>query len=300
VKKIDATTMNLSATAGGAVIPYGSTSGSGTQTMTFATNKLLLTFADAHGYDTGDAIQVESSNELPTGLSTLPSYYVQKRSDTSMYLSTLSLVTSPAIDYTDAGLGNVTINSFVPTLVDEAVKLNTIDFSVGGSRIGNTLGRKDVLIAAIQRVVAEGSRPIVTYMAGMNDLILGSLLTPPGQPSVPITSAELVALVELLKDYWDDIRAAGAKLIVCTVTAANVGGELSGHYSETLRTELNNLIRSASDHYDALADFGATPQVGTWTDPAGVSYFFDDIHPDFQGHIVMSNILSPLVDAFRL
>ena len=300
--------------------------------------EMLLTFASNHGYETGDSVQVTSSNTLPTGLSATGLYYVQKQSNTTMYLSTGSLVSSPAISYTDAGIGNVTIKAFVPTPVNEAVKLNTIDFSVGGSRIGDTLGRKDALIAAVQRVVAEGSRPIVTYMAGINDLILGSILN----PGNPITSAELASLVELQKDYWDDIRAAGAKLIVCTVTAANVGGALSGHYSEALRTELNNLIRAAgaklivctvtaanvggalsghysealrtelnnliraaSAHYDALADFGATPQVGTWQDPNDPpanpnSYFFDDIHPDFQGHIVMSNILSPLVDAFRL
>lgn len=107
VKKIDATTMNLSATAGGAVIPYGSTSGSGTQTMTFADNKLLLTFASNHGYDTGDSVQVTSSNTLPTGLTSTGLYYVQKRSNTTMYLSTASLVTSPAINYTDAGIGTV-------------------------------------------------------------------------------------------------------------------------------------------------------------------------------------------------
>jgi len=299
-------TFEVSLTSGGPAISYVN-AGTGTHQVKFVTDKLLLTFPSAHGYDTGDAVYISSTNTLPTGFTGGDIYYVQKRSNTTMFLSTLSLVTSPAVEFVDDGIGDATIKSFVPDLDDAAEKLNVINFATSGSLISDTLARRDSVVDAIEKVVAEGSRPIVVYMAGMNDLILGL-------GGAPLDATKINLLGAVLQDVWTSYRNAGAKLIVCTVTAANENDLpndpllSTGFYTEALRSQLNDKIRSLSAYYDALADLGATAQVGTWQPPFigtppvvnPASYFFDNIHPDFQGHVVMSNILSPLVDNFRL
>jgi lysophospholipase L1-like esterase len=290
-------TFEVSLTSGGPAISYVNP-GTGTHQVKFVTNKLLLTFPSAHGYDTGDAIQISSTNTLPTGLTEDTIYYVQKRSNTTMFLSAASLVTSPAVVYTDVGIGDATIRAFVPALDDDAEKLNVVSFATSGSVIGDTLSRVPSVVSTIEKVVAEGSRPIVVYMTGVNDLILGL-------GGAALTTAGINLLGDALQSIWTSYRNAGAKVIACTITAAEVGNPASGFYSEALRTQLNDKIRSLSAYYDALADFGATQQVGTWQDPNDPpgnpnSYFADHVHPKLQGHIVMANILSPLVDNFRL
>ena len=295
------TELYLSTTQNLFTVPVAySSAGTGTRKLAWSEDKIRLSFASAHGYLTQDSIQLKTTNTLPAGLTDQDVYFVRKISDTEMSVG--YPIPSQVVAAGSVGYGTTTVQRFVPTLDNTAFKTSNALFATSGSVIGDTYARKGLVLDKIQRAVAEGTRPIVIYMAGMNDLILGYRTNPGVEPPVyaPLNTAVINVLATSLIQMWSEWRAAGAKIIVCTVTAANESAGSTGFYTEALRSELNAKIRSLSSYYDALADFGATPQLGTWTDPAGVSYFFDDIHPDFQGHIVMSNILSPLVDAFRL
>jgi len=299
------TTLFLSETSGGPRISHQSPVPS--QTIDFAWNeaKMLFSYAAAHGYAHQVAVTTKSSNTLPSVFSENIPYYIRLISSTSFCLAPSGF--GPAFADPGDGIGSITTRLFTPGLDNDAEKLNAINFATSGSLISDTLARRNSVVAMIEKVVAEGSRPIVIYMAGMNDLIFGL-------GGAPLDATKINLLGTVLQDIWTSYRNAGAKLIVCTVTAANENDIpfdpliSTGFYTEALRSQLNDKIRSLSAYYDALADLGATAQVGTWqppfigTPPAvnPASYFFDNIHPDFQGHIVMSNILSPLVDAFRL
>src|SRR5690606_19637198 len=95
-----------------------------------------------------------------------------------------------------------------------------------------------------------------------------------------------------LKAYWDAIRAAGGKLIVCTVlpkgSAADEGG--AGGAFEAGRVTLNNLIRSDPSLYDGLADFAAHPQMGVAGAPDlhPTLYAADGVHPLAAGHALLA------------
>ena len=275
----------------------------GSATVDWNAAKILLTFPEAHGYSSEDTVQLSASGAIPQGLDLTKNHFVRALSSTTMSLAYPNIYDIK--DFITAGTGSVTIRAFVPDLDSTAVKLNAMNFAVAGDTVQDVRDRVPSVVAAIEQVVAEGSRAVVTYMAGMNDLIAGLGV------AGPLDSAAMDALEELYKESWTAYRNAGAKLIVCTITAANEN-DVPGdplietlNYTEATRLELNSRIRNLSAYYDALADFGATDEIGTWQNPQDPpnnpkSYFADNIHPRFQGHIVMSNILSPLIDSFRL
>ena len=286
VRYRDATSLYLTTTASLTSIPIGYTSaGSGTNKISWTADKIELTFASPHGYATQDSVQVKTTNTLPDGLDDQEIIYARKLSDTKMSLG--FPLPGNVVNAGSPGFGTMTVQEFIPELKNDASKLSNIMLATSGSTIQFTLDRESEMLDKIQRVVADGSRPIVIYMAGINDLVAG------------LTPTQMDEKIVELALYWQRLRDAGAKVIVCTVTAANPAYFTA--YSETNRNLYNAKLRLASPYYDALADFADTPQLGgPWTEPGPLSYYFDDIHPDFRAHIVMSNILSPLVDAFRL
>jgi lysophospholipase L1-like esterase len=230
-------------------------------------------------------VQVKTTNTLPAGLDDQEIIYARKLSNTEMSLG--FPLPGNVVTAGSTGFGTMTVQEFIPELKNEASKTNNIMLATSGSTIQFTLDREPQMLESIQRVVADGSRPVVIYMAGINDLVAG------------MTPTQMDERIFNLALYWTRLREAGAKVIVCTVTAANPA--YFTPYSETNRNLFNTKLRLAAPYYDALADFADTPQLsGPWTEPGALSYYFDDIHPDFRAHIVMSNILSPLVDAFRL
>ena len=286
VRYRDATSLYLTTTTSLTSIPIGYVSaGSGTNKISWTADKIELTFASAHGYATQDSVQVKTTNTLPAGLDDQEIIYARKLSNTKMSLG--FPLPGNVVNAGSTGFGTMTVQEFIPELKNDASKLSNILLATSGSTIQFTLDREPEMLDKIQRVVADGSRPIVIYMAGINDLVAG------------ITPTQMDQKIVELALYWQRLRDAGAKVIVCTVTAANPA--YFAAYSEANRNLYNTKLRLASPYYDALADFADTPQLsGPWAEPGPLSYYFDDIHPDFRAHIVMSNILSPLVDAFRL
>jgi len=268
----------------------------------------------AHGYDqTG--VSFTTTNTLPSGLVSNSVYFAQKQDDNNFFISQKGFVSNsfPLIlgqaDY--GAIGDVTIRQDLSTLDNAATKLNEKTFAVSGATIADTISRKGELLEMIGRVVADGSRPIVTYMAGVNDMIVGGSPNEFGVPTAPLTEAEQTAIINSLKDYWTEIRNAGAKLIVGTITAVNFDptqtSEPNGPFiyaTDTVRNSFNAKIRAASSYYDALADFASYDLLNIWQTSNPViapnSYFSDSVHISLRGHLLMSNILSPLVDRFRL
>lgn len=145
--------------------------------------------------------------------------------------------------------------------------------------IGNTLTDLNGRLSTLQRRIATaagcGHNVIVSVWVGAN--------------AVPTISD--------LQTYWDALRSAGAKVIACTLTPSN---KVSLPTFETDRLALNTQIRAASSHYDALADFGADPNIGVRVDstagnPPNATYYQDYVHLNATGYSVVSSIMDVAV-----
>jgi hypothetical protein len=115
------------------------------------------------------------------------------------------------------------------------------------------------VVKSAQQAKANGQKYIASLFIGAN-----------GLPTI-----------DQLRTVWAAIRAAGGKVIACTVIA---GG--NGSFTDAQRLAINTAIRADSANYDALADFGALPHLGNFaytTDPI----WFDagaGLHPTQKGH----------------
>ena len=288
------------------VVPAGAGLGSNVS-VTFAdtsgnVREAMLVNLPTHGYD-GTGVTFETTNTLPLGLTENAVYFAQKKDADNFFVSRKGFVSNAfplILGQSDYGaIGDVTIKEHLSTLDNDALKLNEKNYSTSGATIENIIARKDRVLEMINRVVSEGSRPIVTFLGGVNNMIVGGA-------SGPLTDAEQAALIDNLKVYWTELRDAGAKVIVCTVTAVNFTdpGELNGPFTnatDTVRNSFNAKLRAASDYYDALADLAAYDLLNDWVSASvSNSYFADSVHLSLRGQLLVANILSPLVDAFRL
>lgn len=120
-------------TSGSAGLP--SNNGTG-QTFTAATTDICT--AAAHGYLTGDQVQVSSATTLPAGLSAATYYYVIKLTDNTFKLasSLANALAGTAVDITDTGTGVHTIT----------LKTNLV--GVAGSPSGIITGFRPVIPTA--------------------------------------------------------------------------------------------------------------------------------------------------------
>lgn len=117
-----------------------------------------------------------------------------------------------------------------------------------------------------------------------------------------LIGANLIPTIADLTAYYDSLRAAGAKVIACTITPNN-----SASYPnfEADRIALNTLIRSNSTHYDALCDFGADASIGvrtvTTVNAAPVpAYYQDYVHLNDAGYAIAYGLMNAALASLAL
>jgi lysophospholipase L1-like esterase len=161
-------------------------------------------------------------------------------------------------------------NSYLELTAQQITSIDTFNLAVPGSTVADMVGRQSALISAIGA-------------SGLNTKVVVTLI---GANGIPSDLSDLTP-------YWDAIRTAGAKLIVCTMT------DQSG--TETARAAYNTLIRGASAHYDALCDFAANTTMGASGASANATYFSDTSpgHPTAAGQAILASILEPVVASFQ-
>lgn len=195
----------------------------------------------------------------------------------SLYIAEGDSITagSGASDATN-GYAKLLGTNYTPYLqgIDYGVPNSNLYGNVTASLNLNDTTRQATLITKIQEVVATGRRPIVSVFIGANDG--NSFLTTP------------TTYYNALKAYWAAIRAAGAKLVVCTVIPNN----LWAAPTETARLALNAQIRADTTLWDALADFALNANFLAYSG----TYYADTTHPNDTGHASLATTLKSAVD----
>lgn len=126
--------------------------------------------------------------------------------------------------------------------------------AIGGSGIFRLTDRIDNVLTV--------KPDLVSIYIGSNDL-----------SSFPTTEAFVVEL----KKYVDAIRADGARVVVCTLLAHQLGIPDDARYN-AMRKEFGEIMRQA-DWVDGIADFEADPVMGTDEAPLNPELFKDGVHP---------------------
>jgi lysophospholipase L1-like esterase len=139
--------------------------------------------------------------------------------------------------------------------------------AVSGATFTNIESRQAALITSIQAVVAAGRVPILFLLTGANDQ--------------PATAGAALTLYNRIVTWANAVRAAGAKLVLCTSVASNPASFAA--WDGTGRPALNGYIRGDASKFDALCDFAADSQLNVWS----LTNYFDDLHPNDTGHAVM-------------
>jgi lysophospholipase L1-like esterase len=97
--------------------------------------------------------------------------------------------------------------------------------------------------------------------------------------------------------YCDARRAAGWKVVVCTVLARSDG---AGTGFNAARNSINTTLRTwVGTHCDAIADFAADSTIGTDAAASNVTYFPDGLHPSDAGHVIMESIIRPVINGLQ-
>lgn len=114
-------------------------------------------------------------------------------------------------------------------------------------------------------------------LAGINNFVFGD---------------SAATAVSRLEAYCDARRAAGWKVVVCTLTpdTQDAGGN-------TFRNAVNALIYAWSPgaHADAIADFAADPTMGPDAAANDTTLYSDGIHPTLYGHSILANVAAKAI-----
>lgn len=147
------------------------------------------------------------------------------------------------------------------------------NLAVSGSNMASLNGRKAAAIAAINEAQSEGKNVIFSVFIGANNSFN--------------SNQDADDYYTGLLGYWADIKATGAKLIVCTLIPKSVLATMD--YIE----RINNHIRNDPSKYDGLADFQANPAFATYD----AAYFLDGLHPNQAGQDIMAGVMLPVIQS---
>lgn len=137
----------------------------------------------------------------------------------------------------------------------------------------------------------------------------GSVLVPDIVPRAPAVDALATSTINILSvmatsgiitdtaqwlsdyaDYLDARRAAGYKVILCTITPRSDPGTF-----EAARITANSTLRTwVGTHCDALCDFGADPIVGAEGADLDAALYPDGIHPSAAAQMYMRSVFAPV------
>lgn len=155
--------------------------------------------------------------------------------------------------------------------------------AVSGSTLsgngGNSLqGRASADDALISPNVRGASRYILSVLIGRNDL--------PGYPGGVSQYLTDVAI------YLDARRAAGWKIIICTLLPSNIA-----NYNAARNAFNATAVTWVTAHADAVCDFAADPLIGPDAAADNTTYYLDGTHPTQAGQTIMNAIMRPVVDS---
>ena len=155
--------------------------------------------------------------------------------------------------------------------------------AVAGGVIAGIAARASTIIAGLP--ASKGSRTyIVSILIGANDLT--------GPATVNQFLADYAAVC-------DTLRAAGIKVVVCTILPNTNSG------FNTKRNSANTELRLwttggsvvAGVHADAICDFAANATMGPDAAASNATYYPDGVHPSDAGHVILETVLRPVLNS---
>lgn len=156
------------------------------------------------------------------------------------------------------------------------------NFAVAGATLANVVSRASSVDAVIPASI-NGRKFILSLLIGANDI--GA-------------TSDMTAYAASIAAYTDARRAAGWKVVICTVTpkAVSAGGASDTTFN-TRRAALNTILRTwVGTHADAVADFGGDATVGVDAAASNVTYYGDGLHPTAACYAILGPILKAAVD----
>lgn len=143
--------------------------------------------------------------------------------------------------------------------------------AVGGSGIDTMTARRDAVLAA--------KPDLVSIYIGSNDI-----------------GPDVDGFIAKLKAYVDPIRAAGARVVICTLLPKQVTNVTYSAEFNTIRKQFNEKMKRV-DWIDGIADFGGHPIMGQDSAPFDRTYFeADGQHMTVAGHTQVLTLYKPAMD----
>lgn len=148
------------------------------------------------------------------------------------------------------------------------------NYATSGSYMVDLRARKATVLASFDATKLN----IISVLIGVNDFIARGAFTN--------------SFFQELKDYCNEFKAAGWKVIICTLLPA-----VSNATYETQRLATNTSIRNDSSFYDGLADLAANSIMGQFTSVLDPTYYIDTLHPTQAGMAVLQSVFEPVLTA---
>lgn len=147
---------------------------------------------------------------------------------------------------------------------------------------GNKLSDLEARAVTVDASMLPDTLNVLSILIGVNDMIVGH---------IPDNT-----FFDRLKNYCNARKAAGWRVIVCTILPAQSNTDF-----EDWRINVNGWIRADSSFYHGLADFGGDSVMGLFTSPTDVSLYDGQLHPTQHGQDLLAAIITPvLTEVFAL
>lgn len=149
------------------------------------------------------------------------------------------------------------------------------DIAVSGNTLGNLQSRNPPAES-----YGAGGKNILSVLIGHNDIV----------QNYPVGGTR-AAWLSALATYLDSKRAAGMKVVLCTILPSTVAG------FNAERNAVNAVLSGwVGSHCDALCDFASDPTMGPDAAAADLSLYQDGIHPTLAGQIALQAVITPVLD----
>lgn len=163
---------------------------------------------------------------------------------------------------------------------DSPAVIGTV-WAVGGSSLANLVTRAP-LVDAVIPPNKNGRTFLLSVLIGANDLAAY-----PGASDAAAASAYASALAA----YCDARRAAGFKVVVCTILPR------TNATHNTRRALVNaQIVTWAGTHADAICDFAADATMGPDAAASNTTYYSDGLHPTVTGYGLLEAIIRPALN----
>jgi lysophospholipase L1-like esterase len=161
----------------------------------------------------------------------------------------------------------------LPLLESIGPRLRLLNLGIPASNLDQETTAYNSTIAPL--VSPQRQRQVMINQGGTNSIAFGA-------DSAATVLAKYYALC-------DSARAAGYKVVACTVLPRSDGG-IRGTFEADRATFNADVLANWASHADALANFAGIAGLGAAGDSNGANYQADHVHPNVLGHALAATV----------